>query len=73
MALWRARDPLVLLRARLAAEGVAQEEQLLDLEKAAREEVAAALAHAKRSAEPGFETVFEHLYSNPIHPAPELR
>lgn len=73
MALWRARDPLVLLRARLAAEGVAQEEQLLDLEKAAREEVAAALAHAKRGAEPGFETVFEHLYSNPIHPAPELR
>jgi pyruvate dehydrogenase E1 component alpha subunit len=73
MALWRARDPLDLLRARLAAEGVVQEEQLQELERVTREEVAAAVEHATRSAEPDFESVFEHLYSNPIHPAPELR
>lgn len=66
MAEWRARDPVALLRARLAEEGVMAEAELEALESGVRAEVSAAIEYARAAAEPGFETVFEHMFSNPV-------
>jgi len=73
MAAWRSRDPVALLRARLAEECVMDEAGLEQLESAVRTEVNAAVAYAEAGAEPGFETVFEHMFSDPVHRPPEPR
>jgi len=73
MAAWRSRDPVALLRARLAEECVMDEAGLEQLESAVRTEVTAAVAYAEAGAEPGFETVFEHMFSDPVHRPPEPR
>ena len=73
MAEWRSRDPVALLRTRLAAECVMDEAGLQQLESAVRSEVKAAVEYAEAGAEPGFETVFEHMFSDPVHRQREPR
>lgn len=60
---WKARDPLVHFRARLLAEGVADEAQLAHLELAVAEEAAEARRYAEASPWPDPATAATHIYS----------
>jgi pyruvate dehydrogenase E1 component alpha subunit len=63
---WKQRDPVAILRARLIAEGVLSEADAEALEAELTEEVADAVAFAKRSPEPEPSAAFDDVYSNPI-------
>ena len=62
---WLRRDPIVLFRNRLVADGVATERELDDLEAAVLAEVDAAVAFADESPFPGPEIAFADLYTEP--------
>jgi pyruvate dehydrogenase E1 component alpha subunit len=62
---WRARDPIALLRSRLAAEGTA-EDDLAAIEAAAAAAVAEAVAFAKASPMPAPEELFDGLWATPL-------
>ncbi|MDT3443251.1 MULTISPECIES: thiamine pyrophosphate-dependent dehydrogenase E1 component subunit alpha [unclassified Pseudofrankia] len=66
---WRSRDPVELFRARLLADGVA-EDQLAAVAESAAGEVRAAVAFAKRSPQPAPEELFEDLWATPLDAAP---
>ncbi|OHV39352.1 MULTISPECIES: thiamine pyrophosphate-dependent dehydrogenase E1 component subunit alpha [Pseudofrankia] len=68
---WRSRDPVELLRARLLAGGVA-EDQLAALAQAAADEVRAAVAFAKRSPQPAPAELFEDLWATPLDAGPAV-
>jgi len=73
IAAWRERDPVVIYRARLLAEGVLDAAAADAIEAEVAAEVKEALAFARAGAEPAPATVFDHLYADPVGPAPELR
>lgn len=60
---WKARDPLVQFRARLLAEGLADEGQLAQVELAVAEEAAEARRYAEASPWPDPATAATHIYS----------
>jgi pyruvate dehydrogenase E1 component alpha subunit len=63
---WKARDPLVLHRARLIDDGVASDADLELVDERAGAEVAEALAFARESAYPDVEEAFDDLYTQPF-------
>ena len=65
----RARDPIVAARARLAAEGIASEDDLVGIDTDAGLEMDAALSHAIAAQPPGLATMFQDVYA-PGTPAP---
>lgn len=63
-ASWLKKDPLLLLKARLAAHGVMTDTQLTEIEKAAEAEITAAIAQAQADPDPGLEVLGpDDLYS----------
>jgi 2-oxoisovalerate dehydrogenase E1 component len=62
---WKARDPLLLLRARLIDGGVATEAQLAQLEREAAEEAAEARRFAENSPWPDPASATTHIYATP--------
>ena len=63
-AFWLKKDPLLLLKARLAAQGVMTDAQLTEIEKAAEAEITAAISQAQADPDPGLEVLGpDDLYS----------
>ncbi len=63
-ASWLKKDPLLLLKARLQAQGVMTEAQLNEIEKAAEAEITQAIAEAQADPDPGLEVLGpDDLYS----------
>jgi acetoin:2,6-dichlorophenolindophenol oxidoreductase subunit alpha len=63
-ASWLKKDPLLLLKARLQAQGVMTEAQLTEIEKAAEAEITQAIAEAQADPDPGLEVLGpDDLYS----------
>lgn len=61
---WLKKDPLLLLKTRLQAQGVLTEAQLAEIEKAAEAEITAAIAQAQADPDPGLEVLGpDDLYS----------
>ena len=63
LALWRARDPLLLQADRLQAAGVIDAAGLAALARQARARVEAAVAYAQASAWPAHDALAEHVYA----------
>jgi TPP-dependent pyruvate/acetoin dehydrogenase alpha subunit len=61
---WRARDPLVLAEAELVAGGVATEEQLAEVRRAAEERVAQAVESARGADVPDDQEAYDHVFVN---------
>jgi TPP-dependent pyruvate/acetoin dehydrogenase alpha subunit len=61
---WRARDPLVLAEAELVAGGLATEEQLADVRRAAQERVAQAVETARAADVPADREAYDHVFVN---------
>ncbi len=64
VAAWRARDPVVTFRARLAAEGAASEDELAGIEQQVADEVAAAVRFALDSPFPAPDALWEDMYAD---------
>ncbi|MBK1869201.1 thiamine pyrophosphate-dependent dehydrogenase E1 component subunit alpha [Aestuariivirga sp. YIM B02566] len=63
-ASWLKKDPLLLLKARLTAQGVMTDAQLAEIEKAAEAEITEAIAQAQADPDPGLEVLGpDDLYS----------
>src|SRR5207248_9825788 len=62
--LWRKRDPIVALRARLDADGIWSDAKDDELRARVLEEVNAAIAEAERKPDPPREGLFADVYSN---------
>lgn len=63
-ALWLKKDPLLLLKAQLQAQGVMTDAQLAQIEKAAEAEITEAIAQAQADPDPGLEVLGpDDLYS----------
>ena len=61
---WRKRDPIERLRARLGADGLWTDRQDQELRAKLLEEVNAAIAEAEQKPDPPREGLFEDVYSN---------
>jgi pyruvate dehydrogenase E1 component alpha subunit len=61
--LWRKRDPIVRLRARLDADGIWSDKKDEELRARVLEEVNAAIAEAERKPDPPREELFDDVYS----------
>jgi pyruvate dehydrogenase E1 component alpha subunit/2-oxoisovalerate dehydrogenase E1 component alpha subunit len=61
---WRKRDPIVALRARLDADGIWSDAKDEELRARVLEEVNAAIAEAERKPDPPREGLFDDVYSN---------
>ncbi|MEV4420975.1 thiamine pyrophosphate-dependent dehydrogenase E1 component subunit alpha [Patulibacter sp. NPDC049589] len=59
---WRDRDPLVVLGARIVAEGLATREELDAVERAADERIEQAVAAARAADLPAGEEAYEHVF-----------
>ena len=66
VAYWRDRDPIVLLKGRLAAQGLASETEMAAMEKEVRDQIDEALEFAQDSPYPDPEEIFDDLFTNPI-------
>lgn len=66
------RDPIVLYRAVLQGQGVA-EEAIAAVEQEVAAEVAEAVEFGQKSPFPEFADVYENMFSNPIHYPPKLK
>ena len=66
VAFWKGRDPILLLKGHLVAQGLASEDELVAIENAAREQIDEALSFAKESPYPEPEEIFDDLFTNPI-------
>jgi TPP-dependent pyruvate/acetoin dehydrogenase alpha subunit len=63
-AFWLKKDPLLLLKSRLTAQGVMTDAQLAEIEKAAEAEITEAIAQAQADPDPGLEVLGpDDLYS----------
>lgn len=63
-AVWLKKDPLLLLKAQLQAQGVMTDAQLAQIEKAAEAEITEAIAQAQADPDPGLEVLGpDDLYS----------
>jgi TPP-dependent pyruvate/acetoin dehydrogenase alpha subunit len=63
-AFWLKKDPLLLLKARLTAQGIMTDAQLTEIEKAAEAEITEAIAQAQADPDPGLEVLGpDDLYS----------
>ena len=71
-AAWLERDPIVLYRARLIADGLAPGD-LDAIDVQVREEVADALSFARASEYPAFEEAFEHVFVDRLPIPDDLR
>ena len=63
---WRKRDPIVIHRERLVAQGIATEAEVAQLEADDRKAIEEALDFARSSPYPDPEELFDDLYTNPI-------
>ena len=60
---WKQRDPIPMLRSAILERGAADEKKLEEIEKAAREEIEAAVAFAQESAEPDLDDILNDVYA----------
>jgi pyruvate dehydrogenase E1 component alpha subunit len=63
---WRARDPIVLFRERLLADGVLTETAVKEVEEEERQGIAAAWKFGLESPFPEPDAAFDHLFTNPV-------
>jgi TPP-dependent pyruvate/acetoin dehydrogenase alpha subunit len=65
VAAWRDKDPVVTFRARLAADGVASEEEFAGIEREVANEVSEAVTFARDSPFPGPDALWEDMFADP--------
>jgi len=66
IAQWQKRDPIAIHRSALISNGVAGEQEVIEIEAQVRLEVDGALEYARQSEFPDAAEAFDNLYTNPI-------
>jgi len=66
IAQWQRRDPIAIHRSALISNGVAGEQEVIEIEAQVRVEIDAALEFARQSEFPEAAEAFDNLYTNPI-------
>ena len=63
---WKNRDPIIIHTARLLEQSIATQEEIDQVEKEVREQIAGAITFAKESPYPEPSALFEDMFANPI-------
>jgi pyruvate dehydrogenase E1 component alpha subunit len=63
MSRWRGRDPVVLFRERLAADGVVSDDEFIEMDNRIKADIAEAVEFARTSPYPAGEDLYADMYS----------